>query len=76
MTVARTQERMWHDVGVPPETFAVRRGVRPSSRVRLPRACDIGQREEALESFPREAFRGLDLHRVVAHELIGHDITG
>jgi alkylation response protein AidB-like acyl-CoA dehydrogenase len=57
---ARTQDRMWHDVGLPAETIEVRSEVRRAVQERVvPYAREIGQREESVESFPWKAFRGL-----------------
>lgn len=60
MTVARTQDQMWHDVTLPAETAALRGEVRRAVEERLaPYAREIGQREESVDSFPWKAFRGL-----------------
>ena len=60
MTVPRTQDRMWHDVGIPAETIELRHEVRRVVEERVaPHAREIGQREESVDSFPWEAFRGL-----------------
>jgi hypothetical protein len=57
--VPRTQDRMWHDVGLPTETVALRNEVRRAVEERIaPYAREIGQAEESLESFPWKAFRG------------------
>lgn len=54
------QDRMWHDVGVPPETVALRHEVRLAVHERVaPFAAEISQREETTDSFPWQAFRGL-----------------
>jgi alkylation response protein AidB-like acyl-CoA dehydrogenase len=59
-TAPRTQHRMWHDVGAPAETVAVRSEVRRAVEERVaPYAREIGQREESVDSFPWKAFRGL-----------------
>lgn len=51
---------MWHDVGIPPETVAIRSEVRCAVEERVtPYAREIGQREESVDSFPWKAFRGL-----------------
>ena len=60
MNPARTQDRMWHDVGLPAETIEVRSQVRRAVEERVaPYAREIGQREESVESFPWKPFRGL-----------------
>ena len=51
---------MWHDVGLPAETVALRSEVRHAVEVRVaPYASEIGQTEESVDSFPWKAFRGL-----------------
>jgi alkylation response protein AidB-like acyl-CoA dehydrogenase len=56
----RTQDRMTHDVWLPPEIAALRAEARTAVEKRLaPFAREIGQREESADSFPWEAFRGL-----------------
>ncbi|MDT5300907.1 MAG: hypothetical protein QOG79_4149, partial [Mycobacterium sp.] len=51
---------MWHDVGLPAETIALRGEVRLAvENAVAPYAADIGQREETSDSFPWQAFRGL-----------------
>jgi alkylation response protein AidB-like acyl-CoA dehydrogenase len=51
---------MTHDVWLPPEIVALRAEARTAVEKRLaPFAREIGQREESVESFPWEAFRGL-----------------
>ncbi|MGQ0574233.1 MAG: acyl-CoA dehydrogenase family protein [Pseudonocardia sp.] len=56
----RTQDRMTHDVWLPAETVALRAEARVAVEKRLaPFAREIGQREESVDSFPWEAFRGL-----------------
>lgn len=58
--VPRTQDRMTHDVWLPEEIVELRAHARAAVERRLvPFARDIGQREEAADSFPWEAFRGL-----------------
>jgi len=58
--VPRTQDRVWHDVGIPPETVELRRELRLAVEERVvPYAAEIGQREETSDSFPWKAFRGL-----------------
>jgi alkylation response protein AidB-like acyl-CoA dehydrogenase len=58
--VPRTQDRMWHDVGLPAETVELRAEVRLAvEKAVMPHAAEIGQREESAESFPWKAFRGL-----------------
>lgn len=58
--VVRTQEHMSHDVGLPAETLQLRGEARAAVEKRLvPYAREIGQREESVESFPWDAFRGL-----------------
>jgi alkylation response protein AidB-like acyl-CoA dehydrogenase len=60
MSVPRTQDRMWHDVGLPAETIELRGEVRIAVETAIaPFAAEIGQREETAESFPWKAFRGL-----------------
>ncbi|KLL11248.1 acyl-CoA dehydrogenase [Protofrankia coriariae] len=59
-TPPRTQDHMWHDLGIPEETIALRKQIRQAVVERVaPHARDIGQREESAESFPWKAFRGL-----------------
>ncbi|WP_445186538.1 acyl-CoA dehydrogenase family protein [Pseudonocardia sp. Cha107L01] len=56
----RTQDRMTHDVWLPPEIVALRAEARTAVEKRLaPFAREIGRREESVDSFPWEAFRGL-----------------
>jgi alkylation response protein AidB-like acyl-CoA dehydrogenase len=51
---------MWHDVGIPVETSKLRLEVRQAVEERVaPYAREIGHREESVETFPSEAFRGL-----------------
>jgi alkylation response protein AidB-like acyl-CoA dehydrogenase len=58
--VPRTQERMTHDVWLPQEIVELRAEARAAVESRLvPHAREIGQREESVDSFPWEAFRGL-----------------
>lgn len=58
--VARTADRMTHDVWLPAEIPALRKRARESVALRLaPHAREIGQREESVDSFPWEAFQGL-----------------
>lgn len=58
--VPRTQDRMAHDVWLPNEIVDLRSEARTAiERSLVPYARDIGQREEAADSFPWEAFRGL-----------------
>jgi alkylation response protein AidB-like acyl-CoA dehydrogenase len=58
--VPRTQDRMWHDVGLPDETVELRADVRRAvEKAVVPHAAEIGQREETADSFPWQAFRGL-----------------
>ncbi len=60
MNVPRTQDRIWHDVGVPAETVELRGEVRFAvEKAVTPYAAEIGQREESADSFPWKAFRGL-----------------
>lgn len=60
MSVPRTQDQMWHDVGLPDETVELRQEVRlVVGKAVAPYAADIGQREETVDSFPWKAFRGL-----------------
>ena len=58
--VSRTQDRMTHDAWLPTETAEVRRQARAAVERHLaPVAREIGEREEARDSFHWEAFRGL-----------------
>lgn len=58
--VPRTQDRMWHDLGIPEEIVALRAELRDSVPEKLaPYAREIGQREESADSFPWKAFCGL-----------------
>jgi alkylation response protein AidB-like acyl-CoA dehydrogenase len=60
VNVPRTQDRIWHDVGVPAETVELRGEVRFAvEKAVTPYAAEIGQREESADSFPWKAFRGL-----------------
>ncbi|HWU23047.1 MAG TPA: acyl-CoA dehydrogenase family protein [Nocardioides sp.] len=60
MSVARTQDRMTHDAWLPTETVDVRRQARAAVERHLaPVAGEIGEREEARDSFHWAAFRGL-----------------
>ncbi len=60
MTVARTQDRMSHDVFLPAEIVELRARARASvARHVAPVAREIGSREESADSFPWQAFRGL-----------------
>ena len=60
VNVARTQDRLWHDISIPVETVQLRKEVRLAVEERVaPYARDIGQREESADSFPWKAFRGL-----------------
>ncbi len=60
MDTARTQDRMWHDIGLPAETIEIRSEVRHAVEEHVsPYAREIGQREESADSFPWNAFRGL-----------------
>lgn len=60
MTVARTQDRMTHDVFLPAEIVELRAQARASvARHVAPVAREIGSREESADSFPWDAFRGL-----------------
>jgi alkylation response protein AidB-like acyl-CoA dehydrogenase len=60
VSVPRTQDRMWHDVGLPDETVELRADVRRAvENAVVPHATEIGQREETADSFPWQAFRGL-----------------
>ena len=59
-SVPRTQDHMTHDVWLPDEIVELRAEARAAVAARLaPHARDIGQREESIDSFPWEAFRGL-----------------
>ncbi len=56
----RQQDRLFHDLLLGEETIAVRQEVREIVEAHVaPRAAEIGQREEALESFPRDVFDSL-----------------
>jgi alkylation response protein AidB-like acyl-CoA dehydrogenase len=58
--VARTQDRMSHDVWLPSETAELRARARTAVEKHLaPVAREIGSREESRDSFPWDAFRGL-----------------
>ena len=60
MSVARTQDRMTHDVFLPAEIVELRARARASVAKHVaPVAREIGSREESADSFPWEAFRGL-----------------
>src|SRR5689334_8708064 len=60
MTVARTQDRMSHDVFLPAEIVELRARARASVAKHVaPVAREIGSREESVDSFPWDAFRGL-----------------
>jgi alkylation response protein AidB-like acyl-CoA dehydrogenase len=60
VSAPRTQDRMWHDVGLPDETVELRADVRRAvEKAVAPHAAEIGQREETADSFPWQAFRGL-----------------
>jgi alkylation response protein AidB-like acyl-CoA dehydrogenase len=60
LNVPRTQDRIWHDVGLPAETVELRGEVRFAiEKAVTPYAAEIGQREETADSFPWKAFRGL-----------------
>ncbi|WP_244223479.1 acyl-CoA dehydrogenase family protein [Amycolatopsis circi] len=82
--VPRTQDRMWHDLGIPEEIAALRAEMRTAVAERLaPYAREIGRREETADSFPWKAFRGLaeagafavpftaEYGRGLAHPLLG-----
>ena len=59
-SVARTQDRMSHDVFLPQETVELRSRARQAVAAHLaPVAREIGTREESADSFPWGAFRGL-----------------
>ncbi|WP_182379489.1 acyl-CoA dehydrogenase family protein [Nocardioides sp. WS12] len=67
MSVARTQDRMSHDVWLPEETRKVRTQVRNAvARHLAPVAREIGEREESRDSFAWPAFRGLASEGVFA----------
>jgi alkylation response protein AidB-like acyl-CoA dehydrogenase len=67
MSVARTQDRMSHDVWLPKETREVRTQVREAvARHLAPVAREIGEREESRDSFAWPAFRGLASEGVFA----------
>ncbi|WP_109529373.1 MULTISPECIES: acyl-CoA dehydrogenase family protein [Nocardia] len=58
--VIRTGDRIWHDVFLPEDVAHVRAMARTAVTTHLaPVAREIAQREESIESFPWEAFRGL-----------------
>lgn len=58
--VPRTQDTMTHDVWLPDEIVTLRAEARAAVERRLvPFARGIGEREESVDSFPWEAFRGL-----------------
>ncbi|MEU0313087.1 acyl-CoA dehydrogenase family protein [Nocardioides sp. NPDC006273] len=58
--VARTQDHMSHDLLLPEEIVELRGRARKSVETHLaPVAREIGSREESVDSFPWEAFRGL-----------------
>ena len=60
MKVPRTQDRIWHDAGLPAETVELRGEVRLAvEKAVTPYTAEIGQREESADSFPWRAFRGL-----------------
>jgi alkylation response protein AidB-like acyl-CoA dehydrogenase len=60
MAVARTQDRIAHDVWLPEETIEVRGRARKAVATHVaPHAREIGQRAESSGSFPWSAFRGL-----------------
>lgn len=60
MDVARTQDRMTHDLWLPEETVAVRAEARRSVEAHVaPNAREIGETEESADSFPWATFRGL-----------------
>jgi alkylation response protein AidB-like acyl-CoA dehydrogenase len=60
MSVARTQDRMAHDVFLPAEIVELRARARASVAKHVaPVAREIGSREESVDSFPWDAFRGL-----------------
>ncbi|MCU1679963.1 MAG: putative acyl-CoA dehydrogenase [Amycolatopsis sp.] len=82
--VPRTQDHMWHDLGIPEEIVALRGEVRATVTEKVaPYAREIGSREESVDSFPWKAFRGLadsgtfaipfgsDFGRGLAHPLLG-----
>ncbi|MCU1449846.1 MAG: putative acyl-CoA dehydrogenase [Acidimicrobiales bacterium] len=56
----RTQDRIWHDIGLPPGVAHVRAMVREAVATHLaPAAREMGQREEARDAFAWKPFRGL-----------------
>ncbi|MFE6926038.1 acyl-CoA dehydrogenase family protein [Nocardia sp. NPDC057663] len=58
--VARTADRMWHDVFLPDDVAHVRSMARAAVATHLaPVAREIAQREESVEAFPWAAFTGL-----------------
>lgn len=74
MSVARTQDRMSHDVFLPEETLALRARARASVAAHVaPVAREIGSREESAESFPWGAFRGLAADGLFAVPFDGYE---
>jgi alkylation response protein AidB-like acyl-CoA dehydrogenase len=82
--IPRTQDHMWHDLGIPDEIVSLRRETRAAVTEKVaPYAREIGSREESVDSFPWKAFRGLadsgvfavpfgaDFGRGLSHPLLG-----
>jgi alkylation response protein AidB-like acyl-CoA dehydrogenase len=60
VSLARTADRMWHDVLLPDDVRHVRSMAREAVATHLaPVAREIAQREESIEAFPWTAFKGL-----------------
>ncbi|MFJ4654311.1 acyl-CoA dehydrogenase family protein [Nocardia sp. NPDC088792] len=58
--LARTGDRIWHDVFLPEDVAHVRAMARTAVATHLaPVAREIAQREESVEAFPWSAFKGL-----------------
>ncbi|MET8430712.1 acyl-CoA dehydrogenase family protein [Nocardia sp. NPDC004860] len=59
-SVARTSDRIWHDIFLPEDVSHVREMARDAVATHLaPVAREIAQREESVEAFPWGAFKGL-----------------
>lgn len=60
MSIARTQDTVWHDTWLPAETTELRARARKAVEETVaPVARRIGEQEESATSFPWDAFRGL-----------------
>jgi alkylation response protein AidB-like acyl-CoA dehydrogenase len=72
VSVPRTQERMWHDVGLPAETVELRGEVRLAvEKAVAPHAAEIGQRQESMaKSFA--TWLAADMARDVIQVYGGH----